>query len=114
MSIGVGGTAVGTATAKVEVRDGAFFFKGNGVNPKVAAKVGEIIEWDWLAEDTDTHNVLFATPPALIDNLDPNASSPHEVKAGGVWQVKFTRGGTYGFVCTFHAGSMTGLVEVTP
>jgi len=38
----------------------------------------------------------------------------HEVKAGGVWQVKFTRAGTYGFVCTFHAGSMTGLVEVTP
>jgi plastocyanin len=58
-------------------------------SPQRAAKVGEIIEWDWLAEDIDTHNVLFAT------------------------QVKFTRAGTYGFVCTFHAGSMTGLVEVT-
>jgi plastocyanin len=35
-------------------------------------------------------------------------------RPAGVWQVKFTRAGTYCFVCTFHASSMTGLVEVTP
>ncbi len=112
VSIGVGGTAVGTAVAKVEVRDGAFFYKGSGVNPKVGAKVGEVIEWDWLAGDTEPHNVTFASLPALIDNLDPNASSPTQLTAGAAWQVRFTRPGTYGFVCTIHSSSMTGIVEV--
>jgi plastocyanin len=112
-SVGVGGTSVGSPTTTVEVRDGSFFYHGSGVNPTVAVKLGDIVEWDWIAGTTDPHNVTLATPPALINYLDPNASSPRQLNAGAVWQIKFTKAGNFGFVCTVHSGTMTGVVTVT-
>ncbi len=113
VSIGTGGTDVGTPVAKVEVRDGAFFFHAQGVNPQVSAKVGDVVEWDWAAGAADTHNVTFATPPLMTDNLDPKASSPPQLNAGATWQVRFTRPGTFAFVCTIHSINMLGAVVVS-
>ena len=112
LSIGTGGTGLGSPVAKVEVRDGAFFYQGQGVSPAVNVKVGDIVEWDWRSDATEPHNVTFATPPALIDNVDPQASSPHQLNAGATWQVRFTRAGTRTYVCTFHSTSMIGTVVV--
>jgi plastocyanin len=78
----------------------------------VNVKVGEIVEWDWRPDTTQPHNVTFSTPPLNVDNLDPAASSPHEVNAGAVWQVRFTKPGTYAYVCTFHSINMRGSVVV--
>lgn len=112
-SVGVGGTSIGSPTTKVAVSDTSFSYKGSGVNPTVAVKIGDVVEWDWLADDKDPHNVTLSTPPALIDYLDPRASSPTQLTAGAVWQIKFTRVGNFGFVCTLHSGSMTGIVAVS-
>jgi plastocyanin len=112
LRIGTGGVAVGPSVAKVEVRDGGFFYQGSGIRPVVNVKVGEIVEWDWLADTAFPHNVTFSSPPLHLDNLDPKASSPHQVTAGGVWQVRFTTTGTYDYVCTFHSANMTGSVVV--
>jgi plastocyanin len=113
VSLGVGGTSVGSPATKVDVRDESFFYRGSGINPTVAVKVGDIVEWDWVATDRDVHNVTLSTPPTLIDYLDPKASSPTQLSAGAVWQIKFTKAGTYGFVCTLHSATMTGLLNIT-
>ena len=114
--IGEGATHLGTAAAQVKVEDGSFVYKGSGVNPEVDVKVGDIVEWAWMEQDpTTVHNVTFATLPALLDNLDPQASSPRQVGGvGATWQVHFIKAGTWGFVCTLHSGVMTGTVVVSP
>ena len=111
--IGDGGTNVGTANAKVEVRDSSFSYQGNGDSPVVTIKVGDVVEWDWGADLTVAHNMTFGTLPLMLDNLDPQASSPHQLNAGAVWQVRFTSAGQFHYVCTFHSGSMRGSVVVT-
>src|ERR1700730_7450244 len=78
-SVGVGGTSIGSPTTKVAVSDYSFSYHGSGVNPTVAVKIGDVVEWDWLADDKDPHNVTLSTPPALIDYLDPKASSPTQL-----------------------------------
>ena len=114
--IGDGATKLGTAAAQVKVLDGSFVYKGSGVNPEVDVKVGDIVEWAWMTQDpTIVHNVTFATPPLLIDQLDAKASSPRQVGGvGATWQVHFIKAGTWGFVCTLHSGTMFGTVVVSP
>lgn len=109
--VGEGGRALGTAKASVEIRDGAFFYLGNGVMPVVNVKIGEIVEWTARTDNTVAHNVSFYQPPDQFSVLDPAIASPHELNAGDKWQVKFTKAGDYRYICTFHT-SMTASVVV--
>src|SRR5258708_4409948 len=111
--IGDGGTNVGTAIAKVQVRDSSFSYQGNGDSPVVTIKVGDVVEWDWGTDLTVAHNMTFGSLPPMLDNLDPQASSPHQLNAGAVWQVKFTGAGQFHYVCTFPSRSLRGSVVVT-
>src|SRR5258708_29574853 len=93
--VGDGGTSVGTPVAKVEVRDSSFSYQGNGDSPVVPVKVGDVVEWDWGADLTVAHNMTFGTLPLMLDNLDPKASSPHQLNAGAVWQGNFNHAGPF-------------------
>lgn len=112
LRVGDGGTNVGTPVTKVEVRDEGFFYQGNGVSPVVTVKVGDVVEWDWKLDITVPHNLTFGTLPLMLDNLDPHASSPHQLNAGATWQVRFTRAGNFPYVCTYHSTGMKGSVVV--
>ena len=67
------------------------------------AKVGDVIQWK--NDGTAVHNVVF-------DNQQLPSSDP--MYQGDTFEVKFTRAGTYTYVCKFHeAQNMRGTVTVT-
>ena len=65
------------------------------------AQVGDIIQW--TTTGSVMHTITFASEPSLSDpSLEP----------GGVWQVKFTKAGTYPYRCTIHP-AMVGTIVVS-
>jgi plastocyanin len=56
----------------------------------------------WTNTGTTPHNVTFDSGPA----------SP-TMNGGDKFEVKFTKPGTYHYVCTFHAPAMAGTITVT-
>src|ERR1700730_6778105 len=69
----------------------------------VTAKVGDVIEWK--NNGTLVHNVVF-------DNQAVPSSDP--MNQGDAFEVKFTKAGTYTYVCKFHeANNMRGTITVS-
>jgi len=69
----------------------------------VTAKVGDVIEWK--NNGSLVHNVVF-------DN--GQVPSSETMNQGDTFEVKFTRAGTYSYVCKFHeANNMRGTITVT-
>jgi len=68
-----------------------------------SAKVGDVVEW--INTGTAVHNVIF-------DNRSvPGSESMNE---GDTFEIKFTKPGTYSYVCKFHeANNMRGTITVT-
>ena len=56
----------------------------------------------WTNTGTTPHNVTFDSGPA----------SP-TMNGGDKFEIKFTKPGTYHYVCTFHAPAMAGTITVT-
>ena len=68
----------------------------------VSVKVGGVLEFK--NGGSVFHNVTF---PDHSDLDDPN------FPGGSTWQVKFTKAGTYDFVCTIHSTTMKGSIKVS-
>jgi cytochrome c oxidase subunit II len=67
------------------------------------AKIGDVIEWK--NNGSLVHNVVF-------DNNQLPSSDP--MNQGDTFEVKFTKAGTYTYVCKFHeANNMRGTITVT-
>lgn len=97
-SIGTAGANVGTATVKVSAGDDLKFTPAS-----TTAKVGDIVQW--TNSGTVQHNITFNDPNGA--SVDDTTFAP-----GNVWQVKFTKAGTYNYQCTIHPG-MTGIITVS-
>lgn len=65
----------------------------------VTAKVGDVVQW--TNGSSVVHNVTFDNGPA----------SP-TMNSGDTFELKFTKAGSYHYVCTFHPG-MEGTVTVS-
>lgn len=69
----------------------------------VTAKVGDVVQWK--NDGTLVHNVVFDNQAV------PSSDSMNQ---GDTFEVKFTKPGTYSYVCKFHeANNMRGTVTVT-
>jgi cytochrome c oxidase subunit II len=69
----------------------------------LTAKVGDVIEWK--NEGTALHNVVFG---------NQSVPSSDTMNQGDTYEVKFTKPGTYSYVCKFHeANNMRGTVTVS-
>jgi plastocyanin len=74
--------------------------------------VGEIIQWNNTGPVE--HDIVFSNNTSsgdLYTDSEP-ALEDAQLVPGGVWQVKFTKPGTYSYFCTFHDG-MIGSIVVT-
>ena len=67
-------------------------------------KAGATIRWTNF--DATLHNVAITSGPV-------KHSSPAFNK-GGSYKATFAKPGVYHYLCTFHPGSMTGTITVTP
>jgi len=71
--------------------------------PSASAKVGDVIEW--TNTGTAVHNVVFDNQAV------PSSDSMNQ---GDTFEIKFTKPGTYTYVCKFHeASNMRGTITVT-
>ena len=87
------------AASKVSETDSLQFQPG-----RATVKVGEVVEWS-NAGNTP-HNVTF-------DNKQVPTSDT--MNGGDTYEVKFSKPGTYHYICTFHtAAGMAGTITVTP
>lgn len=62
------------------------------------ANIGDVVVWTWVS---GTHNVTSnsaSVPPGATPFVSPTQSS-------GTFSYTITTAGTYGYVCTIHAGS---------
>ncbi len=69
----------------------------------VTVKVGDVVEW----KDTgvQSHTVTFSGDSAINDSL---------LKSGDTWEIRFTKAGSFHYVCLFHeALGMVGTVIVS-
>ena len=109
--LGQAGFTLGTAATKVGMTGDATDPNGAHFVPAaVSVHVGDIVEWDYDPAAFVPHNIIFADAPDLSNRKGLGAKA--DGSAGdGVWQVRFTVAGHYGYVCTFHPG-MTGTVTV--
>jgi plastocyanin len=89
-----------SATKRVSVRDDLFVAKS------VTIRSGDRVKWTW--RDSNDHNVTFRKVPKGASKK-PRAKT----RSSGTFTRKFTKRGTYRYVCTIHEGSgMTGSVKV--
>ena len=69
----------------------------------LSVKVGDVVQWS--NDGTSVHNVTF-------DNKGVPTSDT--MNGGDKFELKFTKPGTYSYVCTFHvAAGMKGTITVT-
>jgi plastocyanin len=94
--VGTAGAKLGTADLKVEANDNLAFSPTS-----TSTKVGQIVQWTNVG--SQTHNITFSPEDAAINDTTLNG--------GDVWQVKFTKAGTYSYQCTIHSG-MNGTITV--
>ena len=86
------------AAVKVSETDALKFEPANAT-----ARVGDVIEW--TNSGTSVHNVVFDNQAV------PGSDSMNQ---GDTFEVKFTKPGTYTYVCKFHeASNMRGTITVT-
>ena len=88
-------TAAGTRT--ITVKDDVFSPK------KVTVSKNTLVTWRW-ASDAGEHDVV---------SRGTRKFKRSQIKAGGTHKVRFTKAGTYRYVCTLHEDDgMTGTVVV--
>lgn len=83
-----------TAAASTTVRVGDFFFR----RAKVQVKRGSTVHWTWIG--MASHNVTF-----------PTLHRHSHTQTTGTYQVRFTKPGTYHYLCTVHGFTGTVVVE---
>jgi plastocyanin len=108
---GIGGTSGGTGGgggdvgSKVTGQTAATSVKENDTlkfaPASVTVKSGDVVEWD--NSGSVAHNVTFDQFQSITSDV---------MNAGDKYEVKFTKGGTYQYHCTFHPG-MDGTVTVS-
>jgi cytochrome c oxidase subunit II len=87
-----------TASSKVSQNDQLKFVPQN-----LTVKVGDIVQWS--NDGSSVHNVTF-------DNK--GVPSSDTMNGGDKYQLKFSKAGTYHYVCTFHVSvGMQGTITVT-
>jgi plastocyanin len=94
---GVAGGHLGTPAMTIQATDDDVF---RPATQKVT--LGQIVEWQNAG--SVAHNIVFADDATLGD--------PVLEGGGGVWQVKFSKAGTYQYSCTIHTG-MVGMIVVS-
>jgi len=97
-SVGTAGGNLGTPGVIIDANDQLKF---DPVTQNVT--VGEIVEWKNVG--AIAHNIVFKDADAQSLN-DPDLAGN-----GGVWEVKFTKAGTYDYTCTIHL-AMDGTIVV--
>jgi len=97
VDVGSAGASLGTASVKVQANDNLAFDPTS-----TTAKVGQIVQWTNVG--SQSHNITF--------NGDAVNVSDSTLNGGDVWQVKFTKAGTYSYECTIHSG-MNGTITVS-
>jgi plastocyanin len=100
-------TSGGTAGTPAKPRGGLVrvSYRDISIAPaKVTVKAGATIRWTNF--DATLHNVAITSGPLKF-------SSPAFNK-GGSYKATFAKPGVYHYLCTFHPGSMTGAITVTP
>ena len=97
-SVGVAGGNLGTASVVIDANDQNKF-----VPATQSVTVGEVIEWKNVG--VVGHNIVFSDADAASLN-DP------VLAGGGVWEVRFSRAGTYTYTCTIHI-AMDGTIVVS-
>ena len=99
-ALATGGEAESAKTRGVSVRDDLFSPKRRTIGS------GDRVRWTWRGDGD--HNVRFRKVPSGASKK-PGSS----IKSGGTFVRKFTRRGTYRYVCTIHEDlGMTGSVRV--
>jgi plastocyanin len=69
----------------------------------VTVNVGQVVEWKDVG--VQSHTVTFSSDPSISDNL---------MKTGQTWEIRFTKAGSFSYVCLFHeALGMIGTVIVS-
>lgn len=92
------GTVVRDATASqhISATEGLVFLPAS-----ITAHVNDVVEW--TNTGLVSHTVTFSAFPYLTDvSLQP----------GATWEIRFSRPGTYRYVCTIHSG-MVGSITVS-
>ncbi len=99
-AIATSGDAGVSKTRGVSVRDDFF-------SPKRATiRAGDRVKWTW--REQGDHNVRFRRVPA-----GAGRKPGERTKSSGTFSRRFTRRGTYRYVCTIHEDlGMTGSVKV--
>jgi plastocyanin len=96
VDVGTSGAKLGSPDVKVEANDNLAFSPTSS-----AAKVDQIVQWTNVG--SQTHNITFSGDAVGVSDTTLNG--------GDVWQVKFTKAGTYSYQCTIHSG-MSGTIAV--
>lgn len=73
------------------------------------AKVGDKVKWKWGADNGNPHNVTLEKGPKGVKKKDFTSATG---SVGIKFNWKFTKAGTYDYLCTIHATVMTGTVKV--
>lgn len=94
---GVAGGHLGTPAVIIQATDGDVFAPATQ-----NVTLGQIVEW--RNAGSVAHNIVFTVDATLGD--------PVLEGGGGVWQVKFSKAGTYQYSCTIHTG-MVGQIVVS-
>lgn len=92
-----GASAVKSGMVKIIYKDFA-------IDPaNLTVKVGTKVEW--INKDSTLHNVTFKPG-------DPAEFKSKDFNKGGTATFTFDKPGTYKYLCTFHPGSMNGVITV--
>ncbi len=92
-------SSLGTATMTVQATDNLVF-----VPESSTAATGDVIEFKNTGSVTHTVTFLDSNDACLTDSTLPG---------GATWEVKFTKPGTYNYICTIHAPNMKGVIKVS-
>ena len=92
-------SSLGSATMTIQATDNLVF-----VPDSSTAATGDIIEFKNTG--SVTHTVTF------LDNNDA-CLTDGTLGSGATWEVKFTKPGTYNYICTIHAPNMKGVIKVS-
>jgi len=75
----------------------------------VKARVGDKVKWKWDGGNGNPHNVTLQKGPKGVKKKDFTSATG---SVGVKFNWKFTKAGTYDYLCTIHATVMTGTVKV--
>jgi plastocyanin len=92
-------SSLGTPMMTIQATDNLVF-----VPDSSNAATGDIIEFKNTGSVVHTVTFLDSNDACLTDST---------LAPGATWEVKFTKPGTYNYLCTIHAPNMKGVLKVT-